>query len=538
MTRLLPALVSLLVAAPAFAQMPDLRSMSGRPLPVADLPMGTVVLRVVRGSLTNPVVGVEVTTTTRTPAGEARSGAGKTGPDGRVTFEGLPVGGEFEATVMVDGERLDTARFQLPRSGGTRVMLIAGLGPPGPAEAAGAEGAHGGGPEKPTFRVGTTTGTVALAPDLPAGTLEIDLRDRGGQPIAARQVQLAVVKTKPGGGEADRQVGILEGNTDAAGRVRWTGLTTGETAGYVAVTEHEGLRLGTQPFRMPDENGLRGQIVALKRAGDSRVLTLDPRSKIIIDLREGAIQVMFALLVRNTSQEVFDAGEEGLAFPLPDGAVGAQELGGGEPLDITAGESVRLKSSIPPDSGATFVTQMRFGYVIPADGDSSLELEQIFPVALPDPFILVPAKTGLTLEGAGLKRLQDEADNQGDKIHAYGIPAIGAGGTLRLRVLGIPARDSTGRTVAAILCLLLLGATAVLAGPRGASDKLATERDSLTRRREKLFEELVALEEQRRGNPDPPAGTNGRLADRRKDLVGKLETVYRDLARLEDPARL
>ena len=513
--------------------------MSGRPLPVADLPMGTVVLRVVRGSLTNPVVGVEVTTTTRTPAGEARSGAGKTGPDGRVTFEGLPVGGEFEATVMVDGERLDTARFQLPRSGGTRVMLIAGLGPPGAAEAAGAEGAHGGGgAEQPTFRVGTTTGTVALAPDLPAGTLELDLRDGGGQAIAGRGVQLAVVKVKPGGGEADRQVGILEGKSDAAGRVRWTGLTTGETAGYVAVTEHEGLRLGTQPFRMPETNGLRGQIVALKRAGDSRVLTLDPRSKIIVDLREDAIQVMLALLVRNTSQEVFDAGEEGLAFPLPDGAVGAQELGGGEPLDITAGQAVRLKSSIPPDSGATFVTQMRFGYVIPADGDSSLELGQIFPVALPDPFILVPAKTGLTLEGGGLKRLKDEADNQGEKIHAYAVPAIGAGGMLRLRVLGIPARDSTGRTVAGILCLLLLGAAAVLAAPRGAGDKLAAERDSLARRREKLFEELVALEQQRRGNPDPPAGTNGRLADRRKDLVGKLEIVYRDLARLEDSASI
>ena len=111
-------------------------------------------------------------------------------------------------------------------------------------------------------------------------------------------MQLAVVRLKPGqsGPEGEREVGVEEGTTDAAGRVRWTGLTTGDVAGFAAVTEHEGLRLGTQPFRMPTESGMRGQIVALRRAADSRVLSLDPRSKIIVDLREDAIQLMFAFL--------------------------------------------------------------------------------------------------------------------------------------------------------------------------------------------------------------------------------------------------
>ena len=112
-------------------QVPDLRSMSGRPLMVADLPAGTVSLRVVRQSPANPVAGVEVTSTTRTASGEARSGSAKTGPDGRATFENLPAGADFQATVTVDGERLDTIRFPLPRTGGTRIMLIAGLGQAG-----------------------------------------------------------------------------------------------------------------------------------------------------------------------------------------------------------------------------------------------------------------------------------------------------------------------------------------------------------------------------------------------------------------------
>jgi hypothetical protein len=41
-------LAVVLVAAPASAQMPDLRTMNGRPLPVPDLPTGTVTVRVAR----------------------------------------------------------------------------------------------------------------------------------------------------------------------------------------------------------------------------------------------------------------------------------------------------------------------------------------------------------------------------------------------------------------------------------------------------------------------------------------------------------
>ena len=37
------------------SQMPDPKQMSGRPLPVADLPAGTVTVRVVRGSMANVI---------------------------------------------------------------------------------------------------------------------------------------------------------------------------------------------------------------------------------------------------------------------------------------------------------------------------------------------------------------------------------------------------------------------------------------------------------------------------------------------------
>ena len=158
-------------------------------------------------------------------------------------------------------------------------------------------------------------------------------------------MQLAEVRMKAGaqggGQQPEREVGVHEAVTDAQGRVRYTGLATGEAAGFAAVTESEGMRIGTQPFRMPAQGGLRGQIVALARTSNATLLQLDSRSRIIFDLREDSVLVMMALAVRNPSQEIFDPGEGGLMVPLPEGAVGAQEMEGSEPLDITPGQGVR-----------------------------------------------------------------------------------------------------------------------------------------------------------------------------------------------------
>src|SRR3954451_22396582 len=63
------------------AQMPDARQMSGVPLPVGDVPVGTVTVRVVRGAMTNPLKGETVTLT-----GVASPQTATTDDSGRATF--------------------------------------------------------------------------------------------------------------------------------------------------------------------------------------------------------------------------------------------------------------------------------------------------------------------------------------------------------------------------------------------------------------------------------------------------------------------
>lgn len=104
---------------PAGAQMPDPKQMSGVPLPTAEVPVGTVTVRVVRGSLSNLVVGQRVDLT-----GGATASA-STNDAGRAEFSGLKPGVRVRAVAVVDGERVESQEFTLPSQGGVRLMLVA-----------------------------------------------------------------------------------------------------------------------------------------------------------------------------------------------------------------------------------------------------------------------------------------------------------------------------------------------------------------------------------------------------------------------------
>jgi hypothetical protein len=101
-------------------QMPDPKQISGVPLPVPDMEIGTVTVRVIRGQLTNILPGQTVELTGAGPAKSA-----KTDDAGRATFNNLPPGSRVKAAVTVDGERVESQEFAVPATGGIRLMLVA-----------------------------------------------------------------------------------------------------------------------------------------------------------------------------------------------------------------------------------------------------------------------------------------------------------------------------------------------------------------------------------------------------------------------------
>ncbi len=125
MNRTLPAAIAVVAvmlagAGSASAQMPDVKQMSGLPLPVNDAAPGTVTVRVIRGALTDVIPNQPVEL-----IGGPSPVTVKTNDAGRAEFVGLTPGTRVRAVTVVGGERLESQEFDVPRTGGMRLLLVA-----------------------------------------------------------------------------------------------------------------------------------------------------------------------------------------------------------------------------------------------------------------------------------------------------------------------------------------------------------------------------------------------------------------------------
>jgi hypothetical protein len=114
------ALVLFVAPLSAQFQMPDPKQMSGIPRPVDDLPAGTVSVRMIRGQLSNNLIGQPVNM-----QGGGKTVTVKTDDGGRAEFKGFPAGTSVKATADVDGEHLESQAFPFPAQNGIRLMLVA-----------------------------------------------------------------------------------------------------------------------------------------------------------------------------------------------------------------------------------------------------------------------------------------------------------------------------------------------------------------------------------------------------------------------------
>jgi hypothetical protein len=103
----------------AQTQMPDPREMSGRPLPVADVPVGTVSVRVIRGGFDKDIPNQPVQFTI-----DGQPRIVNTDASGRAQVTGVRSGASVGVVATVDGERLEGQVFTMGASG-MRMALVA-----------------------------------------------------------------------------------------------------------------------------------------------------------------------------------------------------------------------------------------------------------------------------------------------------------------------------------------------------------------------------------------------------------------------------
>jgi hypothetical protein len=314
-------------------------------------------------------------------------------------------------------------------------------------------------------------------------------------------------------------------STDADGRAQFDRLPPGSTLRAVAVVDGE--RLESQQFPAPVEGGIRLMLVATDREKEAQKaaeasapaiegqVVIGGESRIIIEPNDEELSIFYILEITNTARAPVNPPTP-FEFDLPDGATRANVMQGSSTMATVAGTRVTVTGPFPPG-----VTMVQVGGVVPI-GSGTLTLTQRFPASYQQPIVIAKKEGAMTFRSPQLDRQQDTVSEGTPIIVAMGSSMLAAGQPLQITLGGLVHHSRTPRFVTLTLSaiILLAGVWAFYKAPTG--DVAASERKRQVARREKLLQELVRLEQDRRKG----RGDAARYAARREELIASLESIY------------
>jgi hypothetical protein len=363
-------------------------------------------------------------------------------------------------------------------------------------------------------------GVPLPAPELPNGTVVVRLmRETIGNNIVGHAVQVIAAGKE------------LPGTTGQDGRAQFTGLAPGAAVVATAIVDGETLR--SREFTVPERGGVRVALIAGIAAAAARdkaardaaakeparrgIVVFGGESRIILEFQDDNLQVFYLLDVMNAARTPIDTGAP-LELVLPDAAAGAALMEGSSTRATVRGDRVLITGPFPPGK-----TSVQLGYRLAYSGDS-VQLKQTWPAVMDELFVAME-KVGQVKVASPQFTAQQEAQASGQPFIMATGGRLNAGDTLTLDLTGLPHRSTTLRNIAIVLgaVILVAGIWAGVAAPRIKANRTV----ALEAKREKLFGELVHLEEQQRSGHLGEA----KYQARRQSLVSQLERVLADLER-------
>ena len=345
----------------------------------------------------------------------------------------------------------------------------------------------------------TIAGQPLPAPELPNATVSVRVvRERMGNNVVGQEVTLNV-------GNSPRRA-----TTDAQGRAQFDGIPPGTVV--QATTTVDGEALTSQPFSVPATGGVRVALIAGIATAAARekasaeaaareparpgVVEIGPESRVVIEFQDDTLTVFYLLEIVNNARTPIDTGGP-LQIELPTGAAGASMMQGSSPNASVSGDLLTITGPFAPG-----VTTAQVGFTLPQAGES-ITIRQRWPAAMAQLFVGVEKIGAVQMSSPQLTDTREMA-TQGGAVFIMGTGGrINPGQEVVINLSGIPAHSRNPRNLALAMAALIFAAGAWFAfSPAKAQ---AAQDAQLRARKDKLLNEVVALERKRRQKGLSPA---------------------------------
>ncbi len=314
---------------------------------------------------------------------------------------------------------------------------------------------------------------------------------------------------------------VQTAKTDDSGRAQFDGLTAGASLKAVAVVDGE--RLESQEFPAPARGGVRLLLVATDNtkkpepaatAPVSGQVALGGDSRVVLEPGEETVRMYYILDIVNSARAPVNLATP-FVFDMPTGAVGTTVIEGSSPQAKVSGTRVSVQGPFAPGR-----TSVQIGCELPVPADT-LHVTQQFPAPLERLAVIVKKVGATTLSSPQITSQRDLTAEGQTFILATG-GAVAAGQPLVMSLGELPHHSSAPRGIALSLVVAIVAAGVWASRRPGDTAARVAERRRLIARRDKLFNDLVRLERERRTG----RGDEARYRTRREEMVAALEHIY------------
>ena len=335
---------------------------------------------------------------------------------------------------------------------------------------------------------------VVQDPNLPPGTISVELKDLRGQPLPDREVKLEVNRESIAEGNSTR---VLRAMTGATGAVTFADNPISTEHSYRVLVDAPPAKFYSHDFPLNNTRGQRVVQHILPVTHDMRQALIGTRGMVVVQPREEVFRFDVSWRIYNVGQMAWVPQDFTVALPKGHEALTSREMGTDQRI-VATGDVVRLEGTFPPGQH-----DLGFSFNI----DNPYEAEQRFTIGLPprmaDVQILAEEAPGMKLDVPGLRSAIETTHTTGQKFlvvaEDYVRSRRASPGSVTIALSGLPT-PSSARWIAVVLtsAFILLGLGIVLRGRHHRGESV--DSTDLKQARELILQELVLLEKARSTN--------------------------------------
>ena len=351
--------------------------------------------------------------------------------------------------------------------------------------------------------------TSVVDPELPPGTIAVEVVDEAGAAVPKQAVRLGVME-QSGGRDSKACV------TDEKGTCSFDSLLTDTKHSYRVNVPYNGARYSCTPFRLDSEKGQRVRVVRLPTMTDNRRV-FQVLGRTMVEFRDDRAHIQQEARLTNLGEATYVFPEGGMPIRLPDGfkAFDSMEVMTDQRLAATD-DGLDISGSIPPGR-----VDLMWTYDIPASGTSIL-IEQPVPFATMEYQVISDYVDGMTMavEGFQVARVHEGGDRRFLVAGMMRRPGDAPIDPLRIHIRGIPGGGPLPYFAAAIALIFVFLGIWLLFRPLDRTAIMARVRED---RRAELLDDIASLESQRKTEAIGPSF----YEHRRRELTDELAIVLR-----------